>query len=465
MFSNTRFTQSNGFEEMKRLLRNTVCLLTLVCLATTAEVKAASIHRQLQKHVPQIVEYLNNKGLKTVGVLKFRVKKSDQKLSDSVGPLNSLIADRLEVGLILGNPFDESRQLNIIRDASSQVADIPAASHLSDEGRAAFFDHKFELAWGSDHLKADAFLTGIVQVHDDNATCSIGVLCFDKSGGKLERCCDVMQAELDASSMGELGESFVLRGAFDGGSTKLKKEEKQESVVKQAAAVKTQLAKFPLADSSAPVKLEVRYDGKLMAVETRDGKAFIPEPKEGQMVEMAIVRGTSAKGTLGVVLRVNGENTLGRQTVSDLECRKWLLTPTHTKTVIRGYQIEGKDQAEQFSVLSDEESKTRAVDYGRHVGQIQLTVFKEMEKDPNDLPPGLPSEDEEDLVAMLRGVQPKKTPSNLSALKGQIRSAGRETQTRGLIVAGDKTESRIRQVSFEPDPTPVMSATVTYYTP
>ena len=119
-----------------------------------------------------------------------------------------------------------------------------------------------------------------------------------------------------------------------------------------------------------------------------------------------------------------------------------------------------------FTVLSEEASKARAVDYGRHVGQIQVTVFKELEQSPDDLPPGLPSEDEEDLIAMLRGVQPTKKPSNLSALKGQIRTAGKEVQTRGgLIVAGDKTENKIRTLQFEPDPTPIMSATITYYTP
>ena len=155
---------------------------TLVCF-NTAAVEAAGIHRQLQKHIPQIIQHLNENGHKTVGVLKFRVKKPGQKLSDSVGPLNSLMADRLEVGLILGNPFDESRQLRIIRDASSQAENIANASHVTEEGRAAFFGPEFELAWGNEKARADAFLTGVVLVHEDNATCDIGILCFDKSGG------------------------------------------------------------------------------------------------------------------------------------------------------------------------------------------------------------------------------------------------------------------------------------------
>lgn len=443
-----------------------VLLIAALTFAASPTSRAEGIDRQLQRQLPRIVEYLNSRGHQTVGVLKFRVRKHGQKTSDSVGPLNSLLADRLEVGLILNNPFDKARQLLIIRDASGQATKNQAANHLSAQGRSAFFESEYQLAWGDERRNPDAFLTGIVEVHQDNTHCTIGILCFDNSGGELERCCDVIEADLDASSMSELGESFVLRGAFDGGSTALTKPVtvKQQEVVKQAHAVKTQLAKFPLVDSSAPVRLEIRYDGQLVPIETRDGRAFLAEPTQGQKVEMAIVRNPSAKGMLGIVLRVNGENTLGRETVSDLQSRKWLLTGQHIRTVIKGYQV-GQNQAETFDVLSAAESSNRSINYGRFVGQIQMTVFQEGVKNPNDLPLSLSGEDEEDLVAMRRGTQPKSVPPNLSALKGQIRTAGSGATTRGLIVAGSRTDNRIRTLEFEPDPTPVMSATITYYSP
>jgi len=235
--------------------------------------------------------------------------------------------------------------------------------------------------------------------------------------------------------------------------------------VEEAVKVKTKDSQFPLNDSAAPLKLEILYDGQPVAIETRDGRAFVQEPQQGQKVEIAIVRSSNTSGRLGVVLKVNGENTLYRQTVSDLECAKWILSPEHVRTVVRGYQIDGTNEMESFAVLSQEASAQRAMDYGRHVGQIQVTVFKEEDlKLADDLPPVIPDEDEEDLVAMLRGIQPRKTPQNLSALKHQLRLAGKDEQeTRGLIVQDKVAKNEIEIVSFTPDPTPVMSATITYY--
>ena len=490
----------------------TALLVCVVVAVSAPSGEADSLPRQLQQHVPRILEYLQDRGHTTVGVLKFRVQKHGERASDRVGPLNSLIADRLEVGLILANPFDEARQLQIIRDASAQARQRGDVSHLDAAGRAAFFESPYSLAWGQQQRQADAFLTGVVQVHEDGARCTVGILAFDRTGGPLERCCPVFDADLDSTTLGELGESYLLRGAFDSGATNLtqpktqsgksrnqtqaartpadihatsKNRQQQTTVAKVAKvanvagnavsaahAVRTQMAAFPLLDPKAPVKLEVRYDGQVVPFEMRHGKAFLPEPEQGQQVELTIVRGPSATGVLGVVLRVNGENTLGRQTLSDIECRKWLLTTDHTRTAVRGYQV-GDNERESFCVLSESESRRRAVDYGRYLGQIQLTVFREASaagksahhrQQPPPTPAPLSDEQEEDLAAMLRGVQPTESPANLSVLKGLLRNP--TVQTRGgLLVPGARTVSKIRTLAFEPDPTPVMSATVTYYTP
>lgn len=448
----------------------TATILGLVASLTIASLGLAqstspSIQQQLQKRLPQIIDYLNERNLKNVGVLKFRIKKPGEKTSSSVGPINSLLADRLEVGLILANPFDKDKQLNIIREASAQAQKIDAANHVTAEGRAALFGPKFDLSWGEEPVTADAFLTGVVQVHEDNQNVTVGVLCFDKSGGKLQRACDLFDARLDASSLTEMGESFTLRGAFDGGSAKLTfeadQQQKQQQVLQQAAQVKTKQISFPLVDASVPVRLEVTYDGQPVSIEMRDSRAFVREPQMGQKVEFAIVRTPVAQGHLGVVLKVNGENTLYRETKRDIDCNKWILSPQHTRTVIKGYQVRGTDETEQFSVLSQSESAKRAMNYGRQVGQIQLTVFKEQTGPKRQ--PTLIDEDEEDLLAMLRGVQPAEIPKNLGALKHQIRLAGKTNQTRGLIVQGQKKSNKIKTVKFTADPTPVMSATIAYY--
>ncbi len=429
--------------------------------------QAASIQHQLHKHIPKVIGYLNENQLKTVGVLKFRVKKPAEKTSSSAGSLNSQLADRLEVGLILANPFDERRQLNIIKDASAKAAKIDKASHLTVAGRKAFFGPRFKLAWGNQSVVADAFLTGIVQVHNDNQRASVGILCFNKSGEKLERACEVFEVELDAETLGGIGESFLLRGASDESSAQLtlkeSQKQKQQMVLTEVVKVKTEQVKFPLFDPAAPVKLEVFYDGQPVAIEMRQGRAFVSEPRAGQKVEMALVRNRSAGGRLGIVLKVNGENTLYRQVMRDFDCTKWILSPDYSKTVVRGYQM--KDHvAEKFIVLSKAESAERAMDYGRQVGQIQMTVFQELSAAKPIL--AMLDEDEQDLAAMLRGVQPTKQPKNLAALKHQIRLAGRKgSQARGLIVQGAKTANKVETVTFNTDPTPVMSVTINYYKP
>jgi hypothetical protein len=187
----------------------------------------------MQAVVPRIVEYLNDNDLKTVGVLKFRVKKPGQKTSDSVGPMNSLLADRLELGMVLGNPFAEADQLKIIEGASSHVAKIDGGDHLTAEGRSKIFGAEYPIAWGDEKATPDAFLTGVVAIHEDNLNATIGILCFTKSGKGLERVGEPFTAELDAASFSESGQSFMLRGVFDHG--KVTKTFKEAQTKKQQA--------------------------------------------------------------------------------------------------------------------------------------------------------------------------------------------------------------------------------------
>ena len=123
-----------------------IAALLMTLTSTTSD--AQSIREQLKNQLPSVIEYCNKNGIKTVGVLKFRTKKPNEKLSDSAGPINSLLADRIECGLILANPFDESKQLNVVKHASDQMLGIKGANHLTQEGRQICFDKELEIAWG-----------------------------------------------------------------------------------------------------------------------------------------------------------------------------------------------------------------------------------------------------------------------------------------------------------------------------
>lgn len=443
-----------------------IVIMALFCCVFGHVSDAQTIAEGMQKQIPSIIQFLNENDLKNIGVLKFRVRKAGAKeVSDSVGPMNSLLADRLELGLILANPFQESDQLKIIEGASDQVAKISGANHLEAEGREKLFAQEYSLAWGDEKIKADAFITGGVVISSDNLSAKVVLLYVTKDGSDSEQIGEMFTAQLDAQSLSESGQSFTLRGIFDGGKTtssfKQNQKQKQELVRKEVVKVKSQQTSFPLSDPSAPMRLEIKYDGRKMPVEMRGGEAFVREPRQGQNVELVLTRSTSARGRLGAVLKVNGENTLYRSTVRDLDAPKWVFSPQHKQTVVKGYQID-KDRIDKFKILSDEESKLRAMDYGRNVGQIQLTVFPELTGPaPNEF---ILDEDEEDLVAMFRGVHPKKQPKNLGALKHQIRLAGKSgPQTRGLIVGGESGKNKINIVKFKPDPTPLMSVTITYY--
>ena len=79
--------------------------------------------------------YLKEHGYRNVGVLKFRVQKGDEPVSDRVGTLNLDLAARLEVALVLTT--DIKAPLGIIHDASAVAAKIPGANHLNEPGRRA----------------------------------------------------------------------------------------------------------------------------------------------------------------------------------------------------------------------------------------------------------------------------------------------------------------------------------------
>ncbi len=56
--------------------------------------------------------------------------------------------------------------------------------------------------------------------------------------------------------------------------------------------------------------LTVLYDNQPQKIEFRGGAAFLPEPREGQKVALVVRRKGPTKPRLGIVLKVNGENTL-----------------------------------------------------------------------------------------------------------------------------------------------------------
>lgn len=436
-------------------------LLTALIVSTAlladrpSAARADNLDRALLKAAPEILAYLEGKEHKNVAVLKFLVQKGDAAPSDRVGTLNLAIARRLELALVLANKG--KKPLNIIQDASKVAADTVGATHRTRAGREKLFEGPYPLAWGNDQVLADAFLTGRVQVNADLTRMTVTIEAFGKDGKDPERVITpTLVVDVDAAVLTELGESFLLRGAFDNGKA-----------VEAAAKVKTAPDKHPLADRTAPVSLEITYDGRPVRTEVKDGIVQVPEPKKGEKVAMVVRRLDRSRETYGVVLKINGENTLFRQRLPDLRCRKWVLEPSDPSTpLILGYRT-ADDKVETFQVESREESKADAIDYGPDVGTITMTVYRRKPDgtpaDPAGPKKGDGTIDEADELAVQRGAYPTTKPESLAALQSALRQ---QTATRGRIRPGEKIpQSELKRVPFEPDPVPVMAVTVRYFKP
>jgi hypothetical protein len=412
--------------------------------------RADELEKALLKEAPKIVQFLQEKGYRNVGVLKFRVKKGDGPASAAAGTLNLDVARRLEVALLLAN--DPKKPLGVIAGASGIADTIPGANHLTAEGRKPLFRPGYALAWGEEKVAPDAFLTGTVEIAADFKRLTVGVLAFDKDGGPLTKVA-VIDAACDADVMVSGGESFMVRGAFDQGHT----EQFTAKIIDTAHRVKTGEAKNPWEDRTAPVQLDVVYDGKRVPVEVREGRAWVREPREGEKVEFVLRRLDDSKDRFAAALLVNGENTFYKERLPPEQCTKWVLDPGCGPLTVSGFKT-GENKGEAFRVMSRAESKRNEMYYGADVGTITLVVFREKtwKEDPK-----LPTDEEEDLAAIHRGLLPEKPPANLGALKRQLRS----DDNRGLIGSGETIKVETVKVKFNTAPTPVMALTITYYKP
>jgi hypothetical protein len=113
-----------------------------------------TIDAALLRQAPRVLGYLKEHGYRNVGVLKFRVQKGDEPVSDRVGTLNLDLAARLEVALVLTT--DIQAPLGVIHDASTVAARIPGANHLTEPGRRALLGARYPLAWGGEQVEPDA---------------------------------------------------------------------------------------------------------------------------------------------------------------------------------------------------------------------------------------------------------------------------------------------------------------------
>jgi hypothetical protein len=458
----------------KAFLHGTIWLGTLLTvglvLAQPGQLRAAegNLDQAIEQQAKEIISYLRSHKYQNVGVLKFLVQKGQQKPSDNVGPLNMLLADRLEVALILANP-DES--LGIIHRASEVAATSPRADHRTVEGRKALFEiGDFVYAWqkldGGEEKKvrADVLLTGLAQIRPDQGETILQIDAYD--GRHEDRIQSwTVKAPLDSRTLTEAGYSYRKRAAT--------KPDEADEGPRATTPSKSQPARFAVAETKperalppSPVELQVYYDGQRQQVRIADdGTAEVNSPTTGQEVSLLIKN--SGLDTYGVVVKVNGENTLRRQRLPSAGCSKWILGPGDA-VKIRGYQM-AKDRMEKFEVLPPKESAEDELHYGDHVGTFSLEAFPERKKSEART---VQTRGREDVTAIGDGLFPPMRPQKLETLKEKLRNlqaqltsrAGdRGRNRRGLIKPGEVEDNVTVQVPFEAAADPVAVSVIRYY--
>ena len=337
-------------------MKNALTIVVWILLATQAT--AGDLASTIHVAAKDVVAHCKANDIQSVGTLKFLVTR-DGKLSDNVGTLNTLLAKRLDVALVLAN--NPREPITLVDDASATAKQIDGANHLSKESRAKLFTADYVTMWGDEKIRPDAFVTGIAEVGKDLRSIQIALLIATAKENKLEPIGDY-KATITPAILTESGESFSTRGAFDGGQIvktndgtpsdlpdDLDLDADTQTILASTKNIRDEAgATHPLSDPAAVVKLRVLYDGQSVPYEVREGRALLREPQEGQRVEPMIQK-DSTPTRYGVVVKVNGQNTLMKQIRPDAKCGKWILSKPNEQVAIRGYQLNNSELEKSVS--------------------------------------------------------------------------------------------------------------------
>jgi len=459
--------------KLKLLLLSLVAGTFLACPLQAEEKR--DLDSALKVQAGKVLDYARAHNAKNIGVLKFLVRTGDGPWDDNAGPLNLGLARRLTVALILALPNDE---IGVIANANEALA-RSRANHLTEEGRMdCFRGRDFILAWGDPeiHVRPDLFITGTATLSKDLKQTTIHLQAFGKDG-QMDDSLGEFTVNTSARTLIDTGHSYLLTPKtypklFDG-SRGLDDAETNQPVVDATQKYLTHKTDEPLPsfEQDAPIRVLIYYGDE--AIPIKDGA--VREPQHTDKVWFKLDNLTD--DTYGVVLKVNGVNTIFKESVADRDCHKWIIKP-HESVTVRGFQVK-LDQREDFKVLPPEESRANEVRYGEFAGLFQVSVFhaknpKTVEPTPAlPPPPGPEAKEEQQAVGaisrgVLRGVNDIQ-PGDLKSLQSQLRKYEQNADAgRGMIDSDTNNPKphEVRKEDFTSDPgIPVMSYQIRYYQP
>jgi hypothetical protein len=442
--------------------------------------RADHIDDRLVVEAPRVMDFIKKKGYHNVGVLRFKATPSSPGET-----ISYKMANRLENALILLD--DDKHPVAILANKDVSRVAYARSSHANfstARGRSALLQSSYPLAWGRESRKPDAFLTGDVQLSKNRKTVTIVVKAFDrKNPNQVQEVLRLRDVRTDRDILASMGQSYVVPRKI----LKRPAPGQADETAAKDTANRDQTNTSPVQDPENPVQLEVSFGGQPATLEpdsSSPGELKIQRqktqtPQQGQEVKMVL----SNKGTerVGVVLAVNGKNTLFQEDLTSTQpgdCTKWVLGPNEQYEIKGFYKEDNK--LVPFRVLSEEES-AQAELAPEHKGIIALHVFREGSggseglnitkpdlgrKTPGQRAPNLSS-------ARARASKATRTRSvagklrvDHSARRPASRVVRHQKGKRGLIVDDPENEAAgptLTRVEFKPDSQPAVSLFIRYY--
>ena len=310
--------------------------LFLAALATPAVARADRIDGELLKMTTILLDHAKDNKAKTIGVLKFRASRDEGAEDFHVGPINNVMADRLENTLVLGYNIDPDWQIDVIHGASTVLAH-KGLSYLPADKAAQLLDLKYPLVATGAEVTPDMFLTGVIHFDTKNHTTTVIVQSFTKEHPQLSEVAR-FTVPTERITVAESGRSFVIKRSLaerDAGPQKDEaKDDAGAAAEKSAEEVRAPKEPTPgirpASTSADPlVDVQVLYNDQPVILEpdARDpgSQAFARDPKQGDAVKFVLHNRSDNR--VAVALLVNGSNTIKQERSEPRYSTKWILGP------------------------------------------------------------------------------------------------------------------------------------------
>jgi hypothetical protein len=453
-------------------------------LALSGGARADRLDAEMNRQMPEMVKQLK-KAYKTVGVLRFRVKDAGQKESFAP-PLAGRMAERVEALLIVHAGESEAGALGVLRDAGLTGSKAKVSDwYGSVSDRKKLFAQTYPMAWGTRTAKADAFLTGKVELTKDRSKTTVTVEYFDRDEpGKLKTLARFTETT-SVYVLRDAGHGFALSRGAKG--TKRSTEQVSRFAIRQVNLneppqpagddTKPQPALPPVSPNLiAGIEFQMLVNDKPVAPRpggSQDDASYweVDSPAAGSKVAFRLKNTTDR--WLGVALRLNGYNTINERTGDVATAQKWAVPPLKSYLIQGFYQHpapqDGGQKVKPFKVLVGQEAQQyTGQQMGDRKGLIEIDVFEE----------GADGGDEAEMFITPRGLPPSALKQERATFQG-LRSAllkcarlkakpvtvneGSLVVKRELIVPDEQAiaaEGASLQVKELPHPTPVGGLTI-----